>query len=106
SSVLFSDIGGLGGADHTASPLLLVSLLRRPPRSTLFPYTTLFRSLFTSIRIVPSGYQEGELSERRTFAKLRCPPFTGRMTKTAWRVNSSSWTVQVAVGMVQPSLKV
>src|SRR2546429_1228852 len=70
------------------------------------PISSIGATLFTSIRIVPSGYQEGELSERRTFAKLRCPPFTGRMTKTAWRVNSSSWTVQVAVGMVQPSLKV
>src|SRR5207245_11306572 len=26
------------------SPLSLLSLLQRPPRSTLFPYTTLFRS--------------------------------------------------------------
>src|SRR5207247_4158377 len=26
------------------SPLLLLSIIRRPPRSTLFPYTTLFRS--------------------------------------------------------------
>src|SRR2546428_10291866 len=24
-------------------------MIRRPPRSTLFPYTTLFRSLFTSL---------------------------------------------------------
>src|SRR5690606_41871744 len=30
-------------ARHTL-PLLVFSLLRRPPRSTLFPYTTLFRS--------------------------------------------------------------
>src|SRR5690606_41372553 len=30
--------------DSPASPILL-SLLRRPPRPTLFPYTTLFRSL-------------------------------------------------------------
>src|SRR5438132_12889151 len=27
------------------SPLFFLSTLRRPPRSTLFPYTTLFRSL-------------------------------------------------------------
>src|SRR3989454_10863200 len=27
-------------------------MIRRPPRSTLFPYTTLFRSLNPSIRIV------------------------------------------------------
>src|SRR5947199_8618362 len=28
----------------TLSPLLFFLMLRRPPRSTLFPYTTLFRS--------------------------------------------------------------
>src|SRR5262245_63518654 len=30
---------------HTHSRLLFLSLLPPPPRSTLFPYTTLFRSL-------------------------------------------------------------
>src|SRR5206468_11046750 len=30
---------------HFYSSLLFFSLIRRPPRSTLFPYTTLFRSL-------------------------------------------------------------
>src|SRR2546422_3316176 len=28
-------------------------MIRRPPRSTLFPYTTLFRSLITGLRVVP-----------------------------------------------------
>src|SRR2546422_8282373 len=28
-------------------------MIRRPPRSTLFPYTTLFRSCFQSDRFVP-----------------------------------------------------
>src|SRR5206468_12926719 len=33
------------GVDNTrAIPVLLFILMRRPPRSTLFPYTTLFRS--------------------------------------------------------------
>src|SRR3712207_8274991 len=36
-------------------------MIRRPPRSTLFPYTTLFRSGF--IRELPEGY-ETTLSER------------------------------------------
>src|SRR2546422_4740417 len=27
-------------------------MIRRPPKSTLFPYTTLFRSLFSQIRII------------------------------------------------------
>src|SRR5258707_11809484 len=30
-------------------------MIRRPPRSTLFPYTTLFRSLLLDITIVPDG---------------------------------------------------
>src|SRR5690606_4425514 len=36
------------------------SMLRRPPRSTLFPYTTLFRSEGPpSLSGAPSGYQAG-----------------------------------------------
>src|SRR5690349_22228056 len=28
-------------------------MIRRPPRSTLFPYTTLFRSFYNSLRTAP-----------------------------------------------------
>src|SRR5207302_10517057 len=36
--------------------LFFFLLLRRPPRSTLFPYTTLFRSMVgRALRSVPSG---------------------------------------------------
>src|SRR2546425_9022834 len=30
-------------------------MIRRPPRSTLFPYTTLFRSLSSSVRLRPAN---------------------------------------------------
>src|SRR3712207_8149292 len=30
-------------------------MIRRPPRSTLFPYTTLFRSVYGSLTTVPPG---------------------------------------------------
>src|SRR5690348_18015221 len=30
-------------------------MIRRPPRSTLFPYTTLFRSLIPTARVYPSA---------------------------------------------------
>src|SRR3712207_7258612 len=30
-------------------------MIRRPPRSTLFPYTTLFRSMSTSVSAPPSS---------------------------------------------------
>src|SRR5207244_10495918 len=49
--------------------LLLFSLffflmLRRPPRSTLFPYTTLFRSNSHALRLVPSVNWYSALSAR------------------------------------------
>src|SRR5260370_30885172 len=34
-------------------------MIRRPPRSTLFPYTTLFRSLFATA--IYTGLRKGEL---------------------------------------------
>src|SRR5947208_5304213 len=38
-------------------------MLRRPPRSTLFPYTTLFRSYSTATtRLVRDGFSGSELS--------------------------------------------
>src|SRR5262245_66200227 len=37
--------GALQMPSHLQSSLLFFLMIRRPPRSTLFPYTTLFRSL-------------------------------------------------------------
>src|SRR3712207_8252084 len=33
-------------------------MIRRPPRSTLFPYTTLFRSVDDAVALVPGGQHE------------------------------------------------
>src|SRR5690348_17701566 len=41
---MFSDVIGMCWPD-TASSFFFFLMIRRPPRSTLFPYTTLFRSL-------------------------------------------------------------
>src|SRR5687767_15229066 len=45
-------------------------MLRRPPRSTLFPYTTLFRSV--SVQTEPPGVQTGPPPEPSPFG--RGPP--------------------------------
>src|SRR3712207_8325662 len=45
-------------------------MIRRPPRSTLFPYTTLFRSVPSTMRQLPGG-QPGRL--RRCPARPRQP---------------------------------
>src|SRR5256885_4537800 len=34
-------------------------MIRRPPRSTLFPYTTLFRSLSSRLQAIPQAYLTG-----------------------------------------------
>src|SRR2546430_4645796 len=40
-------------------------MIRRPPRSTLFPYTTLFRSGFYSIFTTPAGASAGDVDPSR-----------------------------------------
>src|SRR2546425_1530582 len=39
-------------------------MIRRPPRSTLFPYTTLFRSLELAVQLVPDRGQDAVADER------------------------------------------
>src|SRR2546422_6338213 len=57
-------------------------MIRRPPRSTLFPYTTLFRSrLMVPITRSAKGFCHGECGAMRTSARpmaftrcRNCPP--------------------------------
>src|SRR3712207_8912836 len=54
-------------------------MIRRPPRSTLFPYTTLFRSVAVRVeheRAVVAGVVDGALARRavRAVAGLRRQP--------------------------------
>src|SRR5437762_13304406 len=77
-------------------------MLRRPPRSTLFPYTTLFRSLFGSgFETVPSNDHGG-----RTFGLAHQEPrgssqFVGnrknRGDRKSTRLNSSHRCISYAV---------
>src|ERR1043166_929827 len=45
-------------------------MIRRPPRSTLFPYTTLFRSLPPVARVCRPGAPNGERAARRVLTRL------------------------------------
>src|SRR5205807_5476221 len=62
-------------------------MIRRPPRSTLFPYTTLFRSPFTQARDPPSP-MTSRLSTRREVM--------GEDRKST-RLNSSHLVISYAV---------
>src|SRR5436190_18113691 len=63
-------------------------MIRRPPRSTLFPYTTLFRSV---CRIEP-----GEI-ERSTVDRLSQPVDSGALDRKSTRLNSSHTVISYAV---------
>src|SRR2546422_3831318 len=46
-------------------------MIRRPPRSTLFPYTTLFRSLKQRVGVVIGAADVGVCHRRREHHRLR-----------------------------------
>src|SRR2546429_6915284 len=48
-------------------------MIRRPPRSTLFPYTTLFRSQVSRPRIIPREGPNGERLEPYEELMIDCP---------------------------------
>src|SRR5436190_11425665 len=71
-------------------------MIRRPPRSTLFPYTTLFRSNFSSVSQRPDGAEaqrrgeEGQPRGRRLTARLL-------QDRKSTRLNSSHTVISYAV---------
>src|SRR3989442_11792981 len=83
-------------------------MIRRPPRSTLFPYTTLFRSgLFFDQPIELGGkrghrmevaHQEGRLTEVEISALSRqVRDFNFRQDRKSTRLNSSHVRISYAV---------
>src|SRR2546428_1051429 len=65
-------------------------MIRRPPRSTLFPYTTLFRSVF----------EDGAMKEVRPFVDGRETldyPELGVVDRKSTRLNSSHDQISYAV---------
>src|SRR2546426_7760936 len=72
-------------------------MIRRPPRSTLFPYTTLFRSVAPVDRILHLGHR-GEPQPggwRRALPRARAP--SGSEDRKSTRLNSSHLVISYAV---------
>src|SRR2546429_6673972 len=68
-------------------------MIRRPPRSTLFPYTTLFRSFFSWF-VVDSMSTSARVNSKRCIRGLFCPVFLDRKST---RLNSSHGYISYAV---------
>src|SRR5258707_11677862 len=71
-------------------------MIRRPPRSTLFPYTTLFRSkgeIVAGMRALRQRVKPGKLSVREIAGLRR--PFHARSTFPALRARSEEHTSEL-----------
>src|SRR2546430_6532006 len=68
-------------------------MIRRPPRSTLFPYTTLFRSALENSR---SGWKAGAVVEV-TGGVQQSGMVAGRQDRKSTRLNSSHSQISYAV---------
>src|SRR2546427_3070008 len=80
-------------------------MIRRPPRSTLFPYTTLFRSL-CRLGVTRADSRRGAWPSRRrirkhTTRRMRCPVSLAsrevREDRKSTRLNSSHSQISYAV---------
>src|SRR2546422_6007475 len=67
-------------------------MIRRPPRSTLFPYTTLFRSIRNRVFTVPSGWPR-----RRAISLWVSPSKYASKDRKSTRLNSSHGYISYAV---------
>src|SRR5258708_26532884 len=90
--VLHSDRHGMDDDVGGLAVFFFFLMIRRPPRSTLFPYTTLFRSPERS-RLYPRAQRT-----RRPLSRTPCcrPSCEGRDRKST-RLNSSHQIISYAV---------
>src|SRR5882757_10456142 len=71
---------------HVALPFFFFLMIRRPPRSTLFPYTTLFRS--SSVRV-----RSGARNRNASASDLRPSPVCGRSEEHTSELQSRQYLV-------------
>src|SRR3989441_4203466 len=60
-------------------------MIRRPPRSTLFPYTTLFRSLAATLSVYPDNSKVPRIGARQGL-KVRSEEHTSELQSLAYLV--------------------
>src|SRR5256885_12419558 len=78
-------------------------MIRRPPRSTLFPYTTLFRSVVVATPIYKASYSGvlksflDLLPQFGLAGKVVLPLATGGTDRKSTRLNSSHLVISYAV---------
>src|SRR5438067_3192188 len=81
-------------------------MIRRPPRSTLFPYTTLFRSL-QLLGVLEQGLELDLLAIESGSASFPpAAPRIGRIDRKSTRLNSSHVSISYAVFCLKKKKKI
>src|SRR2546426_8445578 len=96
------------------TPFLFFLMIRRPPRSTLFPYTTLFRSLATgqpvyaaeSVPLSRNRVSPRGAPARRAHAVLPQVTMAERRDRKSTRLNSSHLVISYAVFCLKKKKKI
>src|SRR5258708_10739399 len=70
-------------------------MIRRPPRSTLFPYTTLFRSDVSPQRCRRCGQRDSELAKARTGTACNSVITTSRLSELGIALRSEEHTSEL-----------
>src|SRR5256885_8525593 len=78
-------------------------MIRRPPRSTLFPYTTLFRSVQPGLGQALSG--KGRTSAMSTSIAARQPLADRPADRKSTRLNSSHLVISYAVFCLKKKIR-
>src|SRR3712207_8008134 len=73
-------------------------MIRRPPRSTLFPYTTLFRSLGEVWHVPTAEPTTGREFVRAIFEEAGTPPRIGALGSTAAKALGLVWPLAREIG--------
>src|SRR5258705_3826892 len=84
-------------------------MIRRPPRSTLFPYTTLFRSLPTNISLVKGGPNQAgakELIDYFLSKEVQAKVINVFGDRKSTRLNSSHLGISYAVFCLKKKKKI
>src|SRR2546430_13651420 len=84
--------------DEIVNVMFFFLMIRRPPRSTLFPYTTLFRSVLSYPGLTPANraYQHAAAGAQTT-VNLASPLSSGTKDRKSTRLNSSHSQISYAV---------
>src|SRR2546422_6266385 len=72
-------------------------MIRRPPRSTLFPYTTLFRSAAVALGELFVGVAVGVIPQFADLASTELEHHAGPLDRKSTRLNSSHGYISYAV---------